>query len=224
MGKIINIEGLDGSGKSTQVDLLKNYLESENYKVSYIHFPIDGNTYSEKIFNYLRGKYGKPNEVNPFWIGTVFALNRKAYLSELNKLLNENDYLIIDRYVLSNIAYQQVNAPDKKMMKDYLYNLEYIGLDLPMPNISLFIDVHTDIIKERLKNRSGKDREYLKGDNDIIESNIQYLEKVRQNYLKFKTNDYPYIKIKGFYKENNKYLQKSPQRIFELILNEISNL
>jgi len=192
--KIINLESLDGGGKSTQINLIKNYLQKNDIKCAHIHFPFYGNNPSSAVISsYLRGEYGEIDKVDPIFVATIYALDRYLYLPTLIKQINNNDVIILDRYVFSNMAYQgakyNIEARSKTMI-DWINELEFEFMSLPYPNLTLFFDVPIEIIENRLKEkREGEDRQYLNGKNDIHESNIEFQKRVRENYL-FLKNKY----------------------------------
>jgi dTMP kinase len=188
MGKLISLTSLDNGGKSTQTQLIKKYLEQNNVKCVSIHFPMCETYESGKIIAaYLRGEYGKLEEVDPIFVANMYAMNRYQYLPILKKQLIENDVVLLDRYVFCNMAYQgakyNTNA-QSQIMIDWINEFEYGFLELPYPDLTIFFDVSIETIKNRmLIEREGKDREYLKGKTDIHENDIKYQEKVRENYL-----------------------------------------
>lgn len=189
MGKLISIAGLDSCGKSTQIQLIKKYLKKNQIKCVDIHFPIYDNYESGKIIAaYLRGEYGKLEEVDPVFIANMYAMNRYQYMPILKKQLIEYDVVLLDRYVFCNIAYQSskyTTETQSQIMGDWINEFEFGFLELPYPDLTIFFDVPRDIIKSRMaKERNGKDREYLNGKIDIHENDINYQEKVRENYLR----------------------------------------
>lgn len=188
MGKLISLAALDNGGKSTQIHLIKKYLKSNKIKCTDIHFPIYDNYESGKIIAaYLRGEYGELDEVDPIFIANMYAMNRYQYMPVLKKQLIEYDVVLLDRYVFCNMAYQSAKyktETQSQIMSDWINEFEFGFLELPYPDLTIFFDVPLDVIKGRMaKERNGKDREYLNGKTDIHESDINYQEKVRQNYL-----------------------------------------
>lgn len=189
--KLISAEGCDGSGKSTQIDLIKKYLESHNLKYEHVHFPIYGNNEASNVIAaYLRGEYGDIDKVNPIFVANMYAMDRYLYLPTLQKQLIENDVVILDRYVFSNMAFQGAKyntEAQSQIMRDWINEYEFGFLELPYPDLNIFFDVPIEIIEKRLEEkREGEDRQYLNGKSDIHERNIEYQIKVRDNYLALK--------------------------------------
>lgn len=186
--KLIVLEGLDGSGKSTQISLIQKYLEKHNLKYEYIHFPIYGdNEASNVISAYLRGEYGDINNVNPIFVANMYAMDRYLYFPKLQKQLLENDVVLLDRYVFSNMAFQgakYLTETQAQIMRDWINEFEFGFLELPYPDLNIFLDVPLDSIEHRLtEKREGADREYLQGKVDIHEKDIEFQHRVRENYL-----------------------------------------
>jgi len=191
MGKLITLSSLDGGGKTTQCQLVKKYFEEHKLKYVYLHFPMyDHNIFGKIISAYLRGEYGDINEVNPIFVANIYAMDRFLYLPTLNKQLEENDVVLLDRYVFCNMAYQGAKHNTEiqsQIMRDWINELEFGFLELPYPDLTVYFDVPIESIKERLsEHRKGDDRHYLNGKKDIHESNIDFQLKVRDNYLALK--------------------------------------
>jgi dTMP kinase len=186
-GKLIVVEGLDGSGKSTQVELVKKYLEDNLIKYQFFHFPMYGhNEFSEVIAKFLRGEFGGVDDVDPYFVGNIYAMDRFKFLPDLAKALEENDVVLLDRYVFSNLAYQgaKLEGLDSEKIKNWIYDLEFGFLQLPYPDLSIFFDVPMDVVHQRLlSKREGTDRDYLQGKQDIHEADIGFQTRVRENYL-----------------------------------------
>lgn len=187
---LINLEGCDSAGKSTQVKLIIDYYEKLGKTVKYIHFPMYGhNMFSEMITDFLKGKYGENDKVDPYFVSEIYTMDRYMYKEQLLKDLKEYDVVLIDRYVFSNVAYQVPKVKDDYFMTpsdllNHIIEKEFIFLKLPYPNLILFLDVPIFEIEKRLNDdRIGEDREYLDGEKDIHEQDIKYQENVRQIYL-----------------------------------------
>jgi len=182
------IEGLDGSGKSTQIKLLRNYLEEKQIPYKYLHFPRTGSpVYGELVARFLRGELGKINEVNPYLVALIYAGDRNDAKGMIKKWLSEGYFVLVDRFVISNIAFQCAKLERKKdqdTLKKWIMDLEYSYNKLPVPDINLFLDVPFHFTRTQLSGeRRGEDREYLEGASDIHEENLEFQVKVRNVYL-----------------------------------------
>jgi dTMP kinase len=196
-GKLIVLESCDGGGKSTQVKIIQKYLQSKGLKSTFIHFPMYGdNEYSNIIEAFLRGEYGSIDKVDPYFVANIYAMDRFLYKYKLGRMLKTYDIVLLDRYVYSNAAFQAAKYNDTDMssstgrtlqetMINWVLQLEFEFLDLPRPDLTLFLDVPINIVEERLsEERTGEDREYLKGKQDIHEADMEFQSKVRDIYLK----------------------------------------
>ena len=187
LNKLIVLEGTDGAGKSTQTQKVKDYLTANELKYEYFHFPMYGhNEFSEIIAAFLRGEYGKVDDVDPYFVANIYGMDRFMFLPELERALKENDVVLLDRYVFSNLAYQgaKFEVDESEKIKTWIHKLEFGFLKLPYPDLSIFFDVPMDVVKERLAiKREGDDRKYLKGKSDIHEEDLDFQSRVRDNYL-----------------------------------------
>ena len=169
---LVVIEGLDGSGKSTQVKRLRSYLESRTDNLEYIHFPrYDSPVYGELIGKFLRGGFGSIDSVHPQ----------------------------LDRYVYSNIAYQCAKIDDpqeREALRKWIFDTEYGQFGLPKPDLNIFLDVPIGFVEKKLEaGRKGDDREYLEGKTDIHEADIEFQKRVREVYVSQCEMDPDFIRI-----------------------------
>ena len=185
----INIEGLDASGKSTQIQLLTQYFQDNKISYKYLHFPrTDSPVFGKLIAMFLRGELGKINAVNPYLVALIYAGDRNDAKSTIQKW-QEQDYLIlVDRYVYSNIAFQAAKLTDDKEIEElsnWIKYLEFTYYKIPRPDINLFLDVPTEFTKSQLNaKRQGADRKYLQGKEDIHEKDLGFQKSVREIYLR----------------------------------------
>jgi dTMP kinase len=187
MAKLIVLEGADGSGKSTQVELLKKYFEGRGLTVVHFHFPMyNHNIFSDIIARFLRGELGNIDEVSPYFVANIYAMDRFMFLTELKLAMDFNQVVLLDRYVYSNVAYQcaKVNLLEAPLLKKWILDFEFEFLKLPYPDLNIFFDVPSEISEKRIKEaRIGDDRKYLEGKQDIHEADLEFQKRVRENYL-----------------------------------------
>ncbi len=219
--KLIVIEGLDGSGKSTQIMNLRDYFAANNLLYEFIHFPrTEAPFFGELISRFLRGEYGQVNEVDPYLVAMLYAGDRKDVSDIIYEWLREGKYVLLDRYVYSNIAYQCAkikNKHEREALKNWIFNLEFKHFGIPVPAINIFLDVPFEFTASKLKSgRSGFDRKYLQGNNDIHEINLEFQKQVRQVYIETAAND----KTLGIIDcAKDKATMLSPDDIFMRIIN-----
>jgi len=187
MGFIV-IEGLDGSGKSTQIKLLEEYFQNENINTRFIHFPrTDSPVWGELISRFLRGELGENDTVNPYLIALIYAGDRKDATGQLLQWMTDGYIVIADRYLYSNIAFQCAKITDtseKEKLARWIKYLEYEYYKIPIPDLNLFLNVPVQFTREKLgERRSGNDRDYLNGGVDIHEADFSFQERVRDVYL-----------------------------------------
>ncbi len=219
----IVIEGLDGSGKSTQLKLLKKYLNKNGLTYKYLHFPrTEDGVFGDLVARFLRGDLGKISEVNPYLVGLIYAGDRDDAKSIINNWNKKDELVIVDRYVYSNMAFQGAKISDKnekEKLRNWLLDLEYNYYKIPKPEVSLFLDVPFSFTTNSLTNiRSGNDRDYLKGKKDIHEADLGFQENVRQEYLSLIKTDSNFKLIKCY---NNDGRMLQPDEIFEKLINEL---
>lgn len=184
-GKIIVIEGTDGSGKQTQTEALYERLKNEGHKVKRISFPSYGTVCAAPVVMYLNGEFGtNANDVDSYIASTFYALDRYAsFKTEWEKYYNEGYILIMDRYSTSNAVFQAAKLPEDEKDKflDWLWEYEHNLYKIPQPDKVLFLNVHPDdaakLIKDRLNKFSGEEQK------DIHERDSAYLLKSYENAL-----------------------------------------
>src|SRR6056297_827702 len=222
--RFVNIEGLDGSGKSTQIKLISEYLENNNIKYKYLHFPrTNSPIYGELVAKFLRGELGDINTVNPYLIALIYAGDRNDAKELINEWISENYLVVIDRYVYSNIAFQCAKLRKEEeieKLSDWIKYLEFEYHKIPKPDISLYLDVPFEFTKQKLnKSREGDDRNYLQGKEDIHEKDLSFQEKVRAIYLREIEKEPNFERI-NCTDEDGKIL--SPEKIRDQIIKYIS--
>ena len=178
-GKIIVIEGTDGSGKNTQMKLLSRKFEERNVKFRAISFPCYEKPSSSLVKMYLDGDFGTDAmEVSPYIASTFFAVDRyAAYKTDFGKFYNDGGIIISDRYVSSNMLHQASkidNKKEKEKFLNWLFDLEYNIYKIPKPDKVIFLNMPIEYSSKLLKNRDNRFK-YKK--EDIHEKNIEYMKK-----------------------------------------------
>ena len=186
--RFVVIEGLDGSGKSTQLKLLREYLEKEGVSYKYLHFPrLEEGVYGELIARFLRGEMGPNDRVDPYLVALIFAGDREEASSMIRKWMEEGYFVIVDRYVYSNIAFQCAKlsgAEERSLLRDWILDFEFAHNELPKPDLNLLLHVPIEFTRQQLERaRAGEDRSYLKGERDIHEEDLGFQEKVMKEYI-----------------------------------------
>ena len=179
MGKLIVIEGTDGSGKSTQFRLLTQRLENEHIAFQKIVFPQYAEPSSALIRMYLGGEFGtKPSDVNAYAASTFYAVDRYASYQKVWKTYYRQGGLILsDRYTTSNAVHQASKEPPERREEFFrwLQDFEYNRLELPRPDIVIYLDVPTELTGEMLRKRENRTHTHA----DIHEQNMDYLRQCR---------------------------------------------
>lgn len=180
MGKLIVIEGTDGSGKSTQFRLLTDRLESEQVKFQKLVFPQYSEPSSALIRMYLGGEFGKsPSDVNAYAASAFYSVDRYAsYRKVWGKWYEEGGLVVSDRYTTSNAVHQTSKEPEDKRedFLNWLYDFEYDKLGLPRPDLVIYLDVPTDFTEKMLRHRETETNTHA----DIHEQDMQYLATCRR--------------------------------------------
>ena len=180
MGKLIVIEGTDGSGKSTQFKLLTSRLDAENRSFQKLVFPQYAEESSALIRMYLGGEFGtKPSDVNAYAASAFYAVDRYASYKKVWGSYYENGGLIVsDRYTTSNAVHQASKEPEDKQgdFLKWLYDFEYDKLELPCPDLILYLDVPTDFTEAMMRRREADTNTSA----DIHEQDMAYLATCRR--------------------------------------------
>lgn len=182
----IDLEGLDGAGKSTQANLLLEYYRLKGSKVKCIHFPTRDDEYLGRIAgHYLDGRYGSVRDVDPELISLAYATDRKMISSKLYSWGKYKYTLILDRYVESNCAYQGAKINDMDRREDFrkwVREFEYDFFRSPKPTVALYLDVPLPVIESRLK--------AMQEGGDIHEVDMSFQEDVAKSYMEICSEGY----------------------------------
>lgn len=180
MGKLIVIEGTDGSGKSTQFGLLTKRLEQEGRQFQKLVFPQYSEPSSALIRMYLGGEFGSnPSDVNAYAASAFYAVDRYAsYKKVWGDWYEQGGLVLSDRYTTSNAVHQASKEPPEKQgaFLQWLYEFEYDKLGLPQPDLTIYLDVPTDFTEKLMRSREAATNTTA----DIHEKDLSYLATCRK--------------------------------------------
>ena len=180
---LVVIEGIDGSGKGTQSARLRDRLLARGLRAGLMSFPrYDATFFGQRIGDFLNGRFGQLNEVDPFLASLLYAGDRLESKVELLRVLSESDVLILDRYVPSNIAHQagKQTGEARRELAGWIEKIEYDLFGLPRPDLVVLLDTPAEVSQELIARKA--QRTYTKQAADMQEADTGYLSRVRSAY------------------------------------------
>jgi dTMP kinase len=188
---IIVLEGLDACGKSTQTELLLLNLEKKGVRVGWKRFPgYEDTAAGSRIAAYLRGELGDFRCIDPRIIASLYAADRLAQIETVERLVSENDLVIFDRGVTSNLIYTPARGEtleEQRALSHYVEQLEYQVFGFPRESLVLFLEASFSA-REKIHAAKGRTT-------DLHESDEDYLQKVREVALERCQSDFRWQKI-----------------------------
>ncbi|MBR4073731.1 MAG: deoxynucleoside kinase [Clostridia bacterium] len=180
MGKLIVIEGLDGSGKSTQLELLPKRLKELGIDTRSVSFPDYENPSSTLVRMYLKGDFGtKPGDVNAYAASVFYCVDRYAsFKQSWGDFYNDGGVIVSGRYTTSNAVHQTSKLPENEWENflGWLYDFEYTKIGIPKPDAVIFLDMPVEVSQKLLDRRYDENG----GKKDIHEQDVEYLLKCRK--------------------------------------------
>lgn len=180
-GKLIVLEGTDGSGKATQAGLLCKSLAARGIPWREIDFPRYGKPSAAMVQEYLDGKLGShPGDVNAYAASMFYAMDRYAsFKQDWGGFYTAGGVVVADRYTTSNAVHQASKLPpeERKAYLDWLFDLEYRLLELPKPDLVIYLDMPTEIAQRMMRRREKATGTHA----DIHEQDVAYLRQCREN-------------------------------------------
>lgn len=181
-GKIIVIDGLDGSGKSTQLELVISYLKSQDVMCRAVSFPNYDSISGTLVKGYLNGDFPCEGVNGAYTASTLYAIDRYiSYVTDWKDFYDKGGIILCGRYTTSNAIYQLTKLPPEEQEKflDWLFDYEYNKLGLPAPNLVLYLDMPIEVSQKLLTERYMGDEQKK----DIHERNVRFLQACRTNAL-----------------------------------------
>lgn len=180
MGKLIVLEGTDGSGKSTQFKALSERLERDGVSFKHLVFPRYSEPSSALIRMYLGGEFGKnPSDVNAYAASAFYAVDRYAsFKQDWGQWYEDGGLILSDRYTTSNAVHQASKEEGENQARflQWLYEFEYDKLGLPRPDLVIYLDVPTDFTEKMMRSREQATNTKA----DIHEQDLEYLATCRR--------------------------------------------
>jgi dTMP kinase len=197
-GKLIVIDGTDGSGKTTQINLLVKRLKTNGFKVKTIHFPHYDNFFGGFIGHCLTEQYYNFINVHPKIVSVLYAADRWESSEEIKKYLAEGYVVVLDRYVSANQIHQGGKIKSSKKRANFLKwldEMEYKVFKIPRPDITLYLSLPLHLVEVLIKERNKKSvRAYAGNKKDVHEVDLEFkknsiksavwLSKFLKNFIK----------------------------------------
>lgn len=223
MGKLIVIEGTDGSGKQTQTELLYEKMLQNEKKIKKISFPNYESPSSTLVKMYLHGDFGNDaNSVNPYAASTFYAVDRYAsYKMKWEEFYSNGGIILSDRYTTANMVHQASKIDDiieRKKYLDWLIDFEWYKMKIPKPDIVFFLDVPFEYSQKLMHDRENK----INGSNDkdIHERDKEYLKKSYENSKEI-AKDYGWKIIECIKNDKMRTIEDINNEIYEIVMEEI---
>lgn len=181
-GKLIAIEGIDGSGKHTQVELLKNALTSRGRHTYVTGFPIYDSWFGKMVGQFLNGELGLLEEVDPHFTALLYAGDRFEAKGQIEEALAAGKIVLADRYIGSNMAHQTARvAPEERSeFLKWIEHLEYQIYGLPRESVVLYLRVPPLQAQKQVAQKTA--RTYTPATHDLQEGNLRHLEDAAEMY------------------------------------------
>jgi len=222
-GKVIVIEGSDGSGKATQTKALFERLSGEGRRIKKVEYPNYGSNSSALVKMYLNGEFGSsPNDVNAYAASSFYAVDRYAsFKKEWEDFYQKGGIVIADRYTTSNMIHQASKIEDdaeRESFLDWLWDYEFVKIGLPVPDCVIFLDVDPSCSIKLMEKRINKINGFE--EKDIHEKDAAFL---RQSYISSckVAKKYNWIRISCIEAGRLRTVEDIHEEIYAIIKNKI---
>ncbi len=181
-GKLIALEGIDGSGKRTQLDLLAGALAAQGLSILRISFPRYESFFGKLVGQFLNGEFGSASQVDPHFSALLYAGDRLESKPELELALAAGKIVLADRYIGSNLAHQSARVPAEKRQEflGWLKQLEYHVYGLPAEDLVIYLRVPATEAHRLVGLKAA--RSYTNRRHDLLEADVSHLEQTAQMY------------------------------------------
>src|SRR5207302_4974120 len=220
-GKLIAIEGIDGSGKNTQMRLLEQDLTSRGFAVYSTGFPQYESWFGRMVGQFLNGDLGPLDKVDPHFSALLYAGDRFEAKSKIVTSLSRGAIVLADRYVASNLAHQTARVPAEKRADflTWIEHLEYGIYDLPREDLVLYLRVPPHEAQRLVAKKSA--RAYTTAKQDILEASLRHLEQAAGMYDLLALQP-PWVTIECF--DAARGAMRSPKEIAQDVLAAVNKV
>lgn len=218
MALLIAIEGIDGSGKGTQAARLHKKLQQAGITSGLVGFPrYDQTLFGKSIGDFLNGRFGQLDEVNPFLASLLYAGDRFESRDHLLKKIESNQVVIFDRYIPSNIAHQGAKLSGKEQTEflQWIEQIEYDIYDMPRLDLAILLDLPADFAQKLVAEKQA--RSYTEKVADLQEADQPYLANVRQVYLQLAEENRHWRKIDCLFEKRLRSIEEIGNEIWSHI-------
>ena len=223
MGKLIIFEGLDGSGKGTQTNLLCQALRARGADLRQITFPDYESDSSALVRMYLSGRFGqRPDDVNAYAASTFYAVDRFAsYKTDWGEFYRTGGLVVSDRYTTSNAVHQCSKLPPMHWdgFLNWLFDFEYKKLGIPEPDAVVYLAVDVEVSQRLLAERYQGDTARM----DIQEKDTEYLARSRAA-AEYCAHKLGWRRIDCTREENGKKIMRTPEDIHAEVLAQLGDI
>jgi len=224
-GKLIVIDGTDGSGKTTQINLLAEKLKANKFKVEIVHFPHYENFFGDFIGHCLSEQYYNFLNTHPKIVSVIYAADRWESSKYIKELLGKGFVVILDRYVSANQIHQGGKIKNTKKRTEFikwLNKMEYEVFGISKPDITLYLSLPINIVLQLLKKREDSKikRVYLRKHKDVHENDLNFMTNSIKSALWLAKNQPNWSKINC--SEKGKILSR--EQIHEMVYKEVKKV
>ena len=200
-GRLIAIEGIDGSGKRTQLDLLHNVIRASGVPVYSTGFPQYDSWFGRMVGQFLNGDFGSLESVDPHFTALLYAGDRFEAKPKIEAALNEGNVVLIDRYIGSNLAHQtaRVAAGQREDFRKWIEHLEYGIYGLPREDMVIYLRVPPAEAQKLVAQKSK--RAYTDAKQDILEASLRHLQDASEMYDRLAVSP-PWVTVECFSQES----------------------